>query len=203
MVVAGLTGGIATGKSTVSRFLAEAGAQIVDADRLARDAVIRGTEAWARIVAHFGRKILQPGGEIDRKRLGEIIFNDPLQQARLNQIVHPVVRRESARKIEEIRGRWPEAVIVMDVPLLIEVGLHGGLAEIIVVYVPEALQLTRLMARDGIDRAAALARIRSQMPIEEKKRYATLLIDNSGSLAATRRRSLEVYHVLRRQAVGG
>jgi dephospho-CoA kinase len=202
MVVAGLTGGIATGKSTVSRFLAEAGAQIVDADRLAREAVIRGTEAWARIVAHFGRKVLQPGGEIDRKRLGEIIFNDPLQQARLNQIVHPVVRRESARKIEEIRVRRPEAVIVMDVPLLIEVGLHGGLAEIIVVYVPAALQLTRLMARDGIDRAAALARIRSQMPIEEKKRYATLLIDNSGSLAATRRRSLEVYDVLRRQAGG-
>lgn len=201
MLVAGLTGGIATGKSTVSGFLAEAGARIVDADRLAREAVVRGTEAWAQIVAHFGKKILQPGGQIDRKRLGDIIFNDPLQQARLNQIVHPVVRRESARIIEQIRGCWPDAVVVMDVPLLIETGLHGGLAEIIVVYVPEALQIVRLMARDRIDRAAALARIRSQMPIEEKKRYATLLIDNSGSPAATRQRSLEVYDILQQRAV--
>lgn len=201
MLVAGLTGGIATGKSTVSGFLAEAGARIVDADQLAREAVVRGTEAWAQIVAHFGKKILQPGGQIDRKRLGDIIFNDPLQQARLNQIVHPVVRRESARIIEQIRGRWPDAVVVMDVPLLIETGLHGGLAEIIVVYVPEALQIVRLMARDRIDRAAALARIRSQMPIEEKKRYATLLIDNSGSPAATRQRSLEVYDILQQRAV--
>ena len=200
MIVAGLTGGIATGKSTVSNFLAEAGAQIVDADRIAREAVAGGTETWTRVVDHFGSGVLLPGGEIDRKRLGEIIFSDPAQKASLDKIVHPVVLRECARKLEEIRHRSADAVAVMDVPLLIETGMHEGLDEIILVYVPAAIQLTRLMKRDGIGRTEALARIDSQMPIEKKKRWATFLIDNSGSMAATRRQSLAVYEALRTRA---
>jgi dephospho-CoA kinase len=203
MIVAGLTGGIASGKSTVAGFLAEAGAQIVDADKIAREAAAVGTETWSRIVAHFGDGVLLNGGEIDRRRLGQIIFNDPVHKAHLNRIVHPVVMRESARQLERIRQRFPHAVAVMDVPLLIETGMHEGLTEIILVYVPEVLQLARLMKRDAIDRVEALARIRSQMPIEEKKRYATLLIDNSGSPAETRKRSLEVYEVLRGRAAKG
>lgn len=202
MLVVGLTGGIATGKSTVSAFFAEAGAEIVDADKIAHAAVTREQPAWARVVAHFGKEVLLPDGEIDRKRLGEIIFNNPAQKERLNAIVHPVVTEETARQLDLIARRSPHAVTILDVPLLIEAGMHEGLADIIVVYIPEALQVTRLMIRDGIARAAALARVRSQMPIEEKRRYATLLIDNSGPLGVTRERSLEVYRCLKARAQG-
>ena len=197
MIVAGLTGGIATGKSTVSAFLAEAGAEIVDADKIARLVVAKGNPAWEQVVAHFGKSVLRPDGEIDRKRLADIIFNDRLQRDRLNGIVHPFVIDESARQLDRIVERSPDAVAILDVPLLIESGMHEGLAEIIVVYIPESLQVERLMQRDGISRTEALARIRSQMPIEEKRRFATLLIDNSGPLEVTRAKSAEVYERLK------
>lgn len=200
MIVAGLTGGIASGKSTVSAFLSEAGAAIVDADKIARDAVTRGRPAWKAVVEHFGKAMLRPDGEIDRKRLGDIIFNDPEQKERLNQIVHPEVILETARQLGRIRGQSPEAVAVLDVPLLIEARMHEELDEIIVVYIPQTLQVQRLMKRDNIDRVDALARIRSQMSIEEKKGYATLLVDNSGPLSATRKRSMEIYCHLKARA---
>jgi dephospho-CoA kinase len=197
MLIAGLTGGIASGKSTVSAVLAEAGARVIDADAIAREAARQGTPAYADIVAHFGRDILLPDGEIDRRRLGDIVFNDPVEKQVIESFIHPWVRDETARRLERIRGDEPNAVVILDVPLLFEAGLHHDVAEVIVVVVPEAVQLARLMARDRLSTAEALARIRSQMPIEQKKALATRVIDNSGSRESTRNQTLEVYRRLR------
>jgi len=196
VVIAGLTGGIASGKSTVSTVLAEAGAYVIDADRIAQEAARKGTTVHADIVAHFGQNILLPDGEIDRRGLGDIVFNDPVEKQMLEGIIHPWVREETARRLERIRCDDPNAVVILDVPLLFETGMHHGLQEVIVVYAPEAAQLARLMARDRLAPAEALARIRSQMPIDQKKALATRVIDNSGSPEHTRTQALEVYRRL-------
>ena len=199
MIVAGLTGGIATGKSTVSNFLSDAGARIIDADRIAREVVMQGTPAYDEIRAYFGDTILMPNGDIDRERLGDIIFNDSDKKKRLDAIVHPRVFERSKARIAEIAAKEPDAVVILDIPLLMEANMDRDLAAVIVVYVPEALQLQRLMARDGIDEKAARARIRSQMPIEEKRKRATCVIDNSGSRAACRQQAIEILDLLRQK----
>lgn len=193
MKIVGLTGGIASGKSTVSAMLSELGAEIIDADRIARDVVRPGMPAYDRIVAHFGEGVLLADGGIDRKALGDIIFHDPAQKAVLDRIVHPEVIAAYGEEIAVLASRRPDALVVMDVPLLLETGMHQGLAAVIVVYVPEVLQRQRLMQRDGICAEAADARIAAQMPIEEKRRRATVVIDNTGSLADTRRQVAEIY----------
>lgn len=200
VIIAGLTGGIASGKSTIARFLSEVGAQVVDADKIAREVVKPGTPGYNAILAFFGRTILLPDGDIDRKRLGEIIFNDPDKKASLDAIVHPLVFERSAEMIAQIAAETPDAVVIMDVPLLMEANMGRDLKEVIVVYVPEALQLERLMNRDGIDEQAAMARIRSQMPIEEKRRRATVVIDNSGTIVESRRRALAVFNRLKHRS---
>lgn len=199
MIVAGLTGGIATGKSTVSNFLSDAGARIIDADKIAREVVEQGKPAYEEIRAFFGEEILLPNGDIDRERLGDIIFNDSDKKKRLDAIVHPRVFERSAALIAEIEASEPDAVVILDIPLLLEANMDRDLAEVIVVYVPEELQLQRLIARDGIDEKAAMARIRSQMPIEEKRKRATLVIDNSGSRSACRQEALKALDRLKRK----
>lgn len=201
MLIAGLTGGIASGKSTVSAFLEDAGAVIVDADKIARDVVQKDKPAWLEIVDAFGTSILLPDGEINRILLGDIIFNDPAKKQILNRIIHPVVFAETAIRLAEIEKKQPDAVVILDVPLLIESGMDTGLSDIIVVYVPESVQIQRLMTRDALTQAQTLARIRSQMPIEEKKKRATIVIDNSGSRENTRNISLRVYHKLREKII--
>ena len=200
MIVAGLTGGIGTGKSTVAAVFAEAGAVIIDADEIARDVVAKGRPAWCRIVAHFGRDVLLPDGDIDRKKLGAIIFNDARQKTHLDRIVHPHVMAETEQQLIEIERVQPQAVVILDVPLLIETGMDRDLDDVIVVYTPEAVQLKRLMRRDRLTAAEGLSRIRSQMPIEEKKMRATVVIDNSASPAVTRKRVLEVFADLQQRA---
>lgn len=196
MIVAGLTGGIATGKSTVARIFLEAGARLIDADRIAREVVRKGSAAYREIVAHFGAGVLLVDGEIDRRRLAAIIFNNPNEQRALENIVHPRVKQEVGRRLDRIRQQAPETLAVVDIPLLFEAGMQRGLDEVIVVYVPEQLQLERLRARDGLNEAEALARIRAQMPIELKKARATQVIDNSGSREHTREQALEIYRRL-------
>ena len=195
MFIAGLTGGIATGKSTVAGFLAQAGATMIDADKIAHAVVKKGQSAWEKIVAHFGEAVLLPDGEINRVLLGDIIFKDKEQKNVLNGIVHPEVFREMARQIDA--ASRPGAVIILDVPLLIESGMHSSMAEVILVYTPQAVQIRRLMERDSLNEADARARIDSQMPIEEKRAHATIIIDNSADLDATRARSIEVYRQLK------
>lgn len=196
MVVAGLTGGIATGKSTVAAIFEKAGARLIDADRIAREAVRKDSPAYREIVAHFGAEVLQENGELDRKRLAAVIFGDPDEQRALERIVHPRVKEEIDLGIERVRRQAPDALVIVDIPLLYEAGMQHGLDAVIVVYAPENLQIERLMARDALTRPAAVARIRAQMPIESKRALATYLIDNSGSIESTRAETLEVYRQL-------
>jgi dephospho-CoA kinase len=191
-----MTGGIASGKSTVAEMFARNGARVIDADRISREVVGRGTPAYADIIAHFGDPILQDDGEIDRSRLAMVVFHDETERKVLERIVHPRVKAETARRLERIRREDPNAVVILDVPLLFESGMEQGLDEVIVVYVPQAVQVQRLMARDGYSEAEALARIRSQMPIGKKKALAGMVIDNSGSLENTRVQALAVYNRL-------
>jgi dephospho-CoA kinase len=198
MMSAGLTGGIATGKSTVSAILKKCGAIIIDADLIAHAVVKKGLEAYERIVAYFGTQILLSDGEIDRPQLGNIVFNHPDQKEKLNQIVHPAVIEEMDRQIRDIERKNPASVVISDIPLLIESGMQKKFSEIILVYIPEYLQIQRLMIRDDLCATQANARIRAQMPIEEKKRFATKIIDNSDSWENTRNQAVAVYQQLRR-----
>jgi dephospho-CoA kinase len=191
--VIGLTGGIASGKSTVARILKKAGAVIIDADRIARDVVKKGLPAYQKIIDTFGDKVVSPDGEIDRGVLGDIIFNDPQKKQLLNRIAHPYVSKETNLQLKHIEKTHPNTIVILDIPLLLEAQMHKNLYEVIVVYVPEHTQIKRLMQRDGISEADALARVRSQMPIEEKKDLATIVIDNSGTREDTRKRTLEIF----------
>jgi dephospho-CoA kinase len=191
--IAGLTGGIASGKSTVAAMLAEAGARIVDADRIAHQVVLKGQPAWQDIVDHFGSGILTHDGQIDREALGAIVFNDTEAKKALNGIVHPRVFEIMAREIQSLAEAHPGDLVIMDVPLLIESGLHHSLPIVILVYVPEMMQQERLMRRDDLNAADAAARIRAQMPIDAKRAHAHYIVDNSGDLGATRRQVLDIY----------
>jgi dephospho-CoA kinase len=196
MLTAGLTGGIATGKSTVAEMFREMGAAIVCADRLARDAVRKGEPARDEIVAAFGAEVLGPDGELDREEVGRRIFPDPEARRRLEAIVHPRVFAAMEDRIAEIGRENPGSVAILDVPLLFESGMERRLRPIIVVYAPEATQRARLMARDGRSEAEARDRIAAQMSIEEKRRRADRIIDNGGSLDETRRQVAEIYEWL-------
>lgn len=197
MVIAGLTGGIATGKSTVANIMAEAGAHVIDADRIAKDVVKKGLPAWKEITEYFGKEILGSDGEIDRERLGDVVFGSKDKLEVLNKIVHPRVFEEMAREMDEVKQRAPDSIVILDIPLLIETGLHKLLSNVILVYAPERIQLARLMARDNIPKEAALKRIRSQMPIEQKKAFANYIIDNSSEIEHTRIMTLEVLERLK------
>lgn len=194
-MIVGLTGGIACGKSTVSRMLAECGAAVVDADRIAREVVRPGMPALDEIREAFGSEVLTPEGELDRKRLGSIVFADPEARRRLEGITHPRIRAEMQRQMAEWNGNDPDKLVVADIPLLFESGLdkHYDFEEIIVVYIPRELQIERLTERDGISRADAERRLAAQWPIEEKRSRADVVIDNSGTLAETERQVKAYY----------
>ena len=192
-IIAGLTGGIASGKSTVAAMLAAAGARIVDADQIARQVVRKGQPAYHDIVRHFGTAILDSEGQIDREALGAIVFYDQNAKQALNALVHPRVHDVMQQHIHTFAGEHPEDLLILDVPLLIESGWHESLPVVILVYVPEAIQKTRLMARDRLTEADAMARIRAQMPIDAKRAYADYIIDNTGTREATRRQVRTVY----------
>ncbi|KAF6759798.1 dephospho-CoA kinase-domain-containing protein [Ephemerocybe angulata] len=180
MLVIGLTGGIATGKSTVSNILKAKGLPVVDADIIARQVVEPGTPGLAKIRAHFGDAVIQKDGTLDRKALGSIIFNDKKQRAKLNSIVHPAVQKAM---FWEVVKHWfrGERLCVLDVPLLIEGPLHRMVGNIVVVYCSEDTQLKRLMLRDGSSQEDAVSRLRSQMPIAQKMAYANIVVNNSGT----------------------
>ena len=201
MLIAGLTGSIATGKSTVSAILKDLGAFIVDADKIARDVVAPGMKAWEEIVRVFGKDVLQKTGEIDRESLARIVFNDAVMRGKLEEIIHPEVMRVIDEEIRSIKSNSSDAVVILDVPLLIEVGMHKGMDEVIVVYCPEDMQIMRLMIRDNISREEALTKVRTQMPIEKKRHLATLLIDNSATVEETRRQVEDAYGRLRQKAI--
>ncbi len=193
MIIAGLTGGIASGKSTAAAIFEKAGATIIDADMIARQVVIPGRPAWRAIRDVFGKAVLNPDGSVNRGLLGEWVFNKPLLRRQLERIIHPHVYDRIESQINRLRQARPNAVVIQDIPLLFETGIFRDFAEIIVVYTPPVLQLRRLMQRDAMGIEAARARIGAQMPIGEKCRRATMVINNSGDPAAMRAQVLKIY----------
>ncbi len=183
--MAGLTGGIATGKSTVAGMFREMGAGVIDADAIARDIVQPGMPAYEEIIEYFGRDILDEERYLDREKLGALVFDDKEKRQRLESLTHPRVYQEMLRQMNELTDGGVE-IAIMDVPLLFESGAESWLKPVILVYAPEEVQLARLTERDECDEERARSRISSQMPIEEKKEKADYVIDNSGSLKETK-----------------
>jgi dephospho-CoA kinase len=187
----GLTGGIASGKSTVTRMIRELGIPVIDADQVARDVVKVGEEAYAQIVATFGQDILQANGEIDRAKLGAIVFHNEQERKKLNAIVHPAVRRRMMEEKEAYVQNGAKT-IVLDIPLLFESELTNFIDKVIVVYVDDEVQLERLMKRNGFSKEEALARIRSQLPLREKIKKADAVINNNGTVEETKQQLLQI-----------
>lgn len=183
--VIGLTGGIATGKSTVAQFFSERGIPVIDADQLARDAVLPGSPALDRIVSLFGRDILSHDGRLDRRRLGNLVFSDLEKRRQLEGILHPEIRRRAETQITQAAAAGHQRLIYM-APLLIEAGATDRVDTVWVVTVRPEIQMERLMRRDGISREQAERLIDSQMPLSEKERCGSVVIDNSGTEAQTR-----------------
>jgi dephospho-CoA kinase len=198
----GLTGGIGSGKSEVSRRLAARGAVIIDADVAAREVVLPGSPGLARIARAFGDEVLKPDGSLDRDRLGAIVFADPAQREKLNGIVHPLVRQwmlAAERTAAQNTGDGPGPVVVHDVPLLAESRGRGGFDLVIVVDVPPERQVERLVARRGMTPEQARARMAAQASREQRLALADIVIDNSGSLADLDRRVADVWADLRQR----
>ena len=181
MKVIGLTGGIGSGKSTVSRFLAELGAVIIDADKVGHEALKPDTELWREVVAAFGEQILTPSGDIDREKLGEIVFSNPDSLVRLNRIMHPRLYEVVKAQLEECHRQEIE-VVVLEAPLLVEAGWTSLVDEIWVTVASEATVLRRLQERTGLSEPESLSRIRSQLSFVERVRYADVTIDTDGEL---------------------
>jgi len=181
MKVIGLTGGIGSGKSTVSQCLAELGAVIIDADKVGHEAFKPNTEAWHEVVATFGRQILTPGGEVDRKKLGEIVFSQPESLAQLNQIMLPRMYDMVKAQVEEHRLQGVD-VVVLEAPILIEANWTSLVDEVWTTVAPEAVVLERLRKHRGLAEEETLARIRSQLSTEERVKHADVVINNDGDL---------------------
>ena len=185
MRLIGLTGGIGSGKSTVAALLRELGATVIDADEATRAVQAPGSPGLKQLVEAFGPEILTPDGALDRPRLAAIAFSDPEARRRLNEIIHPLVREWMAERQREAAERG-DAAVVLEVPLLFETRGAEGLDAVVLVYAPEDVQLKRLIEARGMDEQAARARIASQMPIEEKRRLASHVIPNTGTLGELR-----------------
>lgn len=196
MRIYGLTGGIASGKSTVARIFQELGAKVVDADALAREVVTKGSPALRDIVGHFGPQMLTPDGELDRKALAEVVFAAPEARQALNQITHPRIAQAGQAAMAALAAAG-EKVAIYEAALIVENGLHEGMHGLVVVAIPEDLQVARLQERDGLSAVEARARLAAQLPLEDKLAAADYVIDNSGSEQATRAQVEALWSTLR------
>ena len=195
-LLVGLTGGIATGKSTVSDVFRRLGCVIIDADVLAREVVEPGGPALARIVAEFGREALRPDGTLDRKALGAVVFGDADKRKGLEAITHPEIRARLDRRLAELAARSFAGIVVFDAPVMIESGNYRNMDRLVVVVTDEDTQAARLLARDGMTRDEAARRIAIQMPVAEKAKLADYVIDNRGDRAATEAQARKVHAAL-------
>ena len=192
----GLTGGIASGKSTVASLFRAWGSFVADADEISRHALDPDTDCYEKTVAAFGRGILHGDGTVDRRKVASIVFSDKKALNLLNGIIHPYVRRIIRADSQTAYAESPKRMIVWDVPLLFETGYDEEVAKTVVVTARQSLRIERIVARDGSTRAAALQRIRAQMPDREKVRRADLVIRNNGSLEELEKRTREVFDEL-------
>jgi dephospho-CoA kinase len=203
MLLVGLTGGIASGKSVVARRLAEHGAVVVDADAIAREVVEPGTPGLARIAEEFGTEVIAADGSLDRAALGAIVFADPAKLAVLNGITHPAVLELSQRRFAEAGAADPDAVVVYDVPLLSEARGKAEFDVVVVVSAPEETRIERMVSLRGMSREEAERRIRSQVSEEERRALADHVIESGGTLDETLAQADELWTVLHQRAVGG
>lgn len=197
MLKVGLTGSIAVGKSFVCEVFAELGCFVLDADVSAREAVAVETEGLRLIVENFGEDVLQPNGELDRIKLGGIVFNDKAKRQLLNSIVHPLVIETQNLWLEKVEAENPSGIAIIDAALMIESGGFERFEKIVVVWCDSDIQLERLMLRNNLSDVEALKRINSQMPQDEKKSYADYLIETTGGFEMTRERVIEVFERLK------
>ncbi len=196
-MLVGLTGSIATGKSTVAKIFKKLGCYIIDADDIAHRAYEKGTKSYKKIVEEFGKEILDKNDNIDRKKLGRIVLNNKKLLEKLESIVHPEVERIRNAAIEDITKKDKNAIIIYDVPLLFEKNLEGMFDYTIVVYADMDTEIKRLIERNSIDKKEAIKRILLQMSIEEKKKKADFVIDNSGSLDSAKRQIQDLFFKLK------
>ena len=195
-LLVGLTGGIATGKSTVAKMLRELGCVIIDADVLAREVVEPGEPAYEDIVAEFGSDVTQADGSLDRKRLGAIVFADAARRKRLEAMTHPRIRERFARRLQELTEQGFAGLVFFDAAVMIESGNYRNMDRLVVVATDEATQRERLQGRDGIGADEAARRMASQMPVTEKAKLADHVIDNAGDRTATERQVRRVHEAL-------
>lgn len=197
MVIVGLTGSIATGKSVVSNRLKELGAHIIDYDVISKKVVEPGFPAWQDIVDYFGKDILNEDQTLDRARLASIVFNDEVKRKKLELFVHSQMHSEIERQEKTALKEDPNAIVVHDVPLLFETNAHERVEKVIVVHASEETQLRRLHERDGMSEEDGRSRIRTQLPTAEKIKRADFIIDNNGSIEETKQQVDEIYRTLR------
>ena len=197
MLKVGLTGSIAVGKSYVVEVLRELGAFVADADLTTREVVAPETQGWRWIIEHFGSNILLPNNEIDRAKLGAIVFADEEKRQLLNSVVHPLVIENQNQWLKARAAEKPDGIAVIDAALMIESGGYRRFDKIIVVWCDAAVQLQRLMTRNNLNEKEALQRINAQMPQAEKKRYADFLIETTEGYKAARRQTVEIFGQLK------
>jgi len=196
MLKVGLTGGIASGKSTVSRIFASFGAKVLDADEVAREVLLPGQPAWTRLRQAFGQEFFHPDGTVKRKELRKLVFADPEKRSQLNAIVHPEVMKEINRRSEILSSSVQIGVLLVDVPLLLEVGVANRFDKVVVVYVSKSVQINRLQQRDGISEEEAKQALKAQMALSKKVEQADYVIDNSGTLEETMAQVRKVWEEL-------
>ena len=196
MLKVGLTGGIASGKSTVSEAFARLGAKVLDADEVAREVVLPGKPAWTKLRHTFGSEFFHPDGRLNRSKLRRLVFANPEERSRLNAIVHPEVMREIDFRFEQLTSSAEHAVVLVDVPLLLEVEAADRFDRVVVVYVNETVQLDRLMERDGLSAEETSQALSTQIPLRDKVKQADFVIDNSGTLEETKAQVEKVWQKL-------
>jgi len=197
MLRVGLTGGIATGKSTVGAMFVELGCHLIESDQITHQLFEPGQAVHATVVQQFGKRILAGDGTIDRRILGDIVFKDPQARAKLNSLVHPAIIQRQQEWLKEMDAQDPGGIAIVDAALMIEVGTYKNYDKVIVVTGSPEIQRERLRARSALSEEQIESRIRSQMPTEEKLKYADFVIDNSGSIGSTRAQVERVYRQLR------
>lgn len=200
MLIVGLTGGIASGKSLVTRVLRDLGTHVIDADKIVHDLLSNNEDACKEVIGHFGASIRMSDGSIDRRKLGDIIFSHPEERAWLNNCIHPRVFQIYKQKVRYLGERHPDSIVVMDAALLIETGYHKYMDKLIVVYANQKDQVKRLIERDRFTLEQAMARITSQMPLAEKRTYADYVIDNTGTRESSEQQAREIFEKLRQEA---
>ncbi|QPJ65944.1 MAG: dephospho-CoA kinase [Candidatus Nitrohelix vancouverensis] len=196
----GLTGSIGSGKTQVANLMRDLGARVIDADIISRELTLPGHEGWKQIREQFGDDVLDSGNRLDRKKMAERVFNDPSAKKRLEAILHPLVFQEEKKLYEKLIASDPSSLVVIDAALLIESGNHVNMDQVVLVHSPKELAIQRVMARNGWPREKVIERLNSQMPFEEKSKFADFIIHNDGTLEELQSNTLATFRSIAKLA---